>query len=207
MPPQVLDRINKITRVRTRCSTPRRPVRSIHPSWHEDASDISAAAENFVNDYYDALNTARHAIPSYYLPTAANGGASATNIVFNGIEVADGKAAQEVFEKIVPRSHIAVDSLDCQILNANYSSPQATSNNARSTAPTCSILVMVGGIFRTSTDPNEEEDDFTDTLILVPNPEQPTRQRGRHKDYLIQTQNLRLLPGEHPENSSTLMAS
>ena len=205
--PQVPDRTSKTTRVQIRCSTPRRPVRPTTPTHHEEASDLSAAAEHFVNDYYDALNSHRHAIPSYYLSNNANGGAPATNIIFNGIEVADGKAAQEVFEKVVSRSQIAVDSLDCQILNANYTSPQATTNNTRSTALSCSILVMVGGIFKTSTDPNEEEDDFTDTLIIVPNPEQPARRGGRHKDFLIQTQNLRLLPGEHPENSSTLMAT
>lgn len=185
-------------------------IRYAHPARDHSALLTSIqAADQFVKDYYEATNAHRHNLASYYLSsTAIAGSESPISIVFNGIEVPDGKAAQEIFEKSVPRSQIEVDTIDCQILNPNHSPAANASQHPKSAAKSCSILVIVGGIFKASDDRNEEEEDFNDSLIIVPNPEPPPPRptRGpRYKDYLIQTQNFRLVSGDALDNDGIKM--
>ena len=156
-------------------------------------------------DYYEATNNHRHNVATYYVSSTSD---RPTTVIFNGIELSDGTAAQDIFERITPQSHIEVDSIDCQILNPNYMPVSNNVSNGRSLAPSCSILVNIGGIFRASNDRNEEEEDFNDSLIIVPNhdTEGPRTPRTlRHKDYLIQTQNFRLLSAEPAENLANHM--
>ena len=156
-------------------------------------------------DYYEATNTRRHNVASFYVSSTPE---RPTTVVFNGIDLADGRAAQDIFEQMTPQSHIEVETIDCQILNTNYLPVANNVSDGRNAARSCSILVNVGGIFKASNDRNEDEEDFNDSMIIVPNPDSGGHRgpRGpRHKDFLIQTQNFRLLSGENTEESANQM--
>ena len=153
----------------------------------------TAAAEQFVDSYYSALNTARHAIHAYYVPQSILAdGTSLPAIFLNGAEVADGSSVQRIFQQRYPTSSFEVDVVDCHVLNDQYPAQNGTSTN--STAP-ISLFVVVNGIFKQGSARGQTEQEFSETLILVPNPDAPARgQGGRHrKDYLIQSQTFRVV--------------
>jgi hypothetical protein len=146
-----------------------------------------------VDSYYAALNSARHAIHSYYVPQSTFvDGSSLPAIFLNGTEHADGSSVQRLFQQRYPTSSFEVDVIDCQILNDQY---PAQSGTSASTAAPISLLVIVNGVFKQGSARDQVEQEFSETLILVPNPDAPARgQGGRHrKDYLIQSQTFRVV--------------
>ncbi|EFR01644.1 nuclear transport factor 2 domain-containing protein [Nannizzia gypsea CBS 118893] len=158
------------------------------------------ATTNFIQSYYSALDNARSTLSSFYAPTV-------TNILFNGNIVADGASVQEIFVNQLPPTHYEVQSYDCQVLNPNYpvAPPSATddvaspfgANTNRNTsdpAKSMSILVIVSGYVKfgegkeTWDSPNRG---FSETFVLIPNP--PSGPKARGKQWLIQSQNFRIV--------------
>lgn len=146
-----------------------------------------------MDSYYSAMNTARHAIHAYYVPQSTLvDGTSLPAIFLNGTEVADGSNVQRIFQHRYPTSTFEIDVVDCHILNDQYPAQNGTSTNG--TTP-MSLLVVVNGIFKQGSARDQVEQEFSETLVLVPNPDAPPRgQGGRHrKDYLIQSQTFRVV--------------
>ena len=126
-----------------------------------------------MDSYYSAMNTARHAIHAYYVPqsTLADG-TSLPIIFFNGTEVADGTSVQRIFQQRYPTSTFEIDVVDCHILNDQYPAQNGTSTNG---TVSMSLLVVVNGIFKQGSARDQPEQEFSETLILVPNPDAPPR--------------------------------
>lgn len=146
-----------------------------------------------MDSYYSALNSARHAIHAYYVPQSRLAdGSSLPAIFLNGTELADGSSVQRLFQQRYPTSFFEVDVVDCHILNDQYPAQSGTST---STTTPISLLVVVNGIFKQGSARDQVEQEFSETLILVPNPDAPPRGHGgRHrKDYLIQSQTFRIV--------------
>lgn len=151
------------------------------------------AAEHFVESYYSAVNSARHAIHAYYVPqTTLGDGTSLPVILLNGTEVADGSSVQRMFQQRYPTSSFEIDAVDCHILNHQYPAQNGTSRNDNQPM---SLLVLVNGVFKQGSGREQVEQEFSETLVLVPNPDAPPRgQGGRHrKDHLIQSQTFRVV--------------
>lgn len=163
-------------------------------------ADREKAAEQFIEDYYKVANLARSSLASFYVPSDAT--RKVPSILFNGNEISGGKGVQDLFEKQIPKSHFEIESIDCHILNPSYPAAQQTQQPRFSTNNT-SLLVMVNGICKFGIGDREEDKDFSETFILVPNPEasQPRHLRGQQrKEHLIETQNFRIVTqeGERP---------
>ncbi|KAL3474632.1 hypothetical protein BJX99DRAFT_231344 [Aspergillus californicus] len=140
------------------------------------------AATEFVQTFYPALQSNRAMIASFY-------GTPASTIMFNGNAVADGHAVQDIFVNQMPPSHYEVQSFDCQIINKQFPTPTTRPLDPRKDI---SILVMVSGYVRFGESRDLPQRGFNETIILVPNPS--TEPKGKRKrDWLIQTQNFRLV--------------
>lgn len=116
-----------------------------------------------------------------------------STILFNGNTVADGAAVQDIFVNQMPAAHYEVQSFDCQIINRAY--PTATPAGAKPSTQMgvkdMSILVIVSGHVRYGEGRDQPQRGFSETFVLVPN---PSSDRGkRRKDWLIQSQNFRLV--------------
>lgn len=147
---------------------------------------VWTAATDLVQSFYPALQSNRDAIGTFYSPTPST-------ILFNGNTVADGAAVQDIFVNQMPAAHYEVQSFDCQIINRAY--PTATAAgfkpSAQMTVKDMSILVTVSGHVRYGEGRDQPQRGFSETFVLVPN---PSSDRGkRRKDWLIQSQNFRLV--------------
>ncbi|KAF3481619.1 nuclear transport factor 2 domain-containing protein [Arthroderma uncinatum] len=160
------------------------------------------AATNFVQSYYSALESARQTLATFYAPAVSK-------IIFNGNVVADGASVQDIFVNQLPPAHHEVQSFDCQVLNPNYptipptqadntASPFGANPNRNTPDPTknMSILVIVSGYVKfgegkeTWDSPNRG---FSETFVLIPNPQATGGPKGRGKQWLIQSQNFRIV--------------
>ncbi|KAL4998753.1 hypothetical protein BDV10DRAFT_166177 [Aspergillus recurvatus] len=142
------------------------------------------AATEFVQSFYPALQSNRATIASFYsTPTST--------IVFNGNPVADGNAVQEIFVSQMPPTHYEVQSFDCQIINKQY--PTATIGRQIDSRKDISILVIVSGYVRFGESRDLPQRGFSETFVLVPNPSSEGGKGKRRRDWLIQTQNFRLV--------------
>lgn len=133
-----------------------------------------------------ALQSNRQAIDSYYC-------AAPTTILFNGNQVADGAAVQEIFTNQMPNAKYEVQSFDCQIINRAY--PSTTPNGPKPPSEMgikdMSLLVLVSGHVRYGDGSDLPQRGFSETFVLIPN---PTPEKGkRRKEWLIQSQNFRLV--------------
>ncbi|CEJ55434.1 hypothetical protein PMG11_01693 [Penicillium brasilianum] len=143
------------------------------------------AATELINSFYPALKNDRSSIASFYLPTP-------TSILFNGNTVADGAAVQDIFLNQMPEAFYEVQSFDCQIINRAYPTTTATGLKPTSemTVKDMSILVMASGNVRYGENRDLLPRGFSETFVLVPN---PSSDRKRRRDWLIQSQNFRLV--------------
>lgn len=115
-------------------------------------------------------------------------------ISFNGNSVPNGAAVQEIFMNQMPPSKYEVQSFDCHVINPNYVAPDAP-ENPKSIKSHISILVLISGAVRYSENRGDPQRGFSETFVLVPNP-QATNQKGGGKavkDFLIQSQNFRVV--------------
>lgn len=151
----------------------------------------SAASTDFIGGYYHALHSRRNTISTFYIsPSTMQGGKPIPTIIFNGNALQTGDSVQEMFEKQMPATRYDAQSIDCHILNAHYA-PEGTLNSG-SAASTMTILVAVSGAVRFGEDRNDPERQFSETFVLVPNHDRGPR-GGRPKQFLIQSQNFRLV--------------
>ncbi|WEW61302.1 hypothetical protein PRK78_006792 [Emydomyces testavorans] len=155
------------------------------------------AATDFVRSFYNALQSARPTISSFYSPTTVS-------ILFNGNAVADSASVQDIFMNQMPPALYEVQSYDCQILNPNYPSTAAPATDGLGrpaggvvAARNMSILVMVSGYVRfgdSRESPDVPNRGFSETFVLVPNAQAESGPRGRgKKHWLIQSQDFRLV--------------
>ncbi|KAJ5895236.1 hypothetical protein N7495_006927 [Penicillium taxi] len=142
------------------------------------------AATELVHTFYPAINNNRESISTYYAPTPT--------ILLNGNLVVDGAAVQDIFANQMPTAHYEVQSFNCQIINTAYPTVTPTGIKPRSemTIKDMSILVIVSGHVRYGDDRNLPHRGFSETFTLIPN---PASDRKRLRDWLIQTQNFRLV--------------
>jgi len=163
----------------------------------------------FVEEYYKAANANRSTLATFYVPVKDTGTDKAVpSIIFNGHEVESGNALQDIFMRQTPRSHADVEAIDCHILNPNYQHPDQVADTRKSKT-LMSLLIVVGGIYRASNERGAKDEEFHDTIILVPNPE-PAPPRGHRKpgwkEYLIESQTFRLVAGDLAEEPAAKMA-
>ena len=93
----------------------------------------------------------------------------------------------------MPHAHYEAQSFDCQIINRAYPTATATGIKpaAQMTVKDMSILVIVSGHVRYGEGRDQPQRGFSETFVLVPN---PSTERGkRRRDWLIQSQNFRLV--------------
>lgn len=93
----------------------------------------------------------------------------------------------------MPAAKYEAQSFDCQIINPAY--PTVTANGPKPpsemTAKDMSILVMVSGHVRYGDKSDLPQRGFSETFVLIPN---PASEKGRRrKEWLIQSQNFRLV--------------
>ncbi|KAL2870876.1 putative nuclear transport factor 2 domain protein [Aspergillus lucknowensis] len=153
------------------------------PTEDQYAKASTEAATDFAQTFYPALQSNRAIIASFYSNPPST-------ILFNGNAVADGNAVQDIFVNQMPPTHYEVQSVDCQIINKQF--PSTTTGGPPRTKD-MSILVVVGGYVRFGESRDLPQRGFSETFVLIPNPSNDTG-KGRHKrDWLIQTQNFRLV--------------
>ncbi|OJJ83884.1 putative nuclear transport factor 2 domain protein [Aspergillus glaucus CBS 516.65] len=146
------------------------------------------AATEFVQSFYPALQKNRATIASFYSqPTST--------ILFNGNAVADGNAVQDIFVNQMPPAHYEVQSFDCQIINQAYPTPTPTGTKApnETTVKDMSILVIISGYVRFGESRDLPQRGFSETFVLVPNPAAEGGKAKQVKEWLIYTQNFRLV--------------
>lgn len=119
------------------------------------------------------------------------------DITLNGAVIEDPAALQRIFEKDVDKAHYEVQSLDCHVLNPNYTNgaPEGKFVSENKDGKNISILVMVSGSVRYSgTSGDGETKGFTDNVVLVPNwhARGPKSAKG-DKLWLIQSQTFRVV--------------
>ncbi|PWY86113.1 NTF2-like protein [Aspergillus heteromorphus CBS 117.55] len=159
------------------------------PPTEDNLTKVSTdAATEFVQSFYPALENNRSSIASFYnQPTAM--------ILFNGNAVTDGAAVQEIFVNQMSPTHYEVQSFDCQIINQGYPTPTSTGTKlpTETTLKDMSILVLVSGYVRFGESRDLPQRGFSETILLVPNPTTDLPKGRRRKEWLIQTQNFRLV--------------
>ncbi|KAL3487346.1 hypothetical protein BJX62DRAFT_9379 [Aspergillus germanicus] len=153
------------------------------PSEDQYAKVSTEAATEFTQSFYPALDKNRAIISSFYSATPST-------IIFNGNPVADGNAVQDIFVNQMPPSHYEVQSVDCQIINKQF--PAATPGRQPSTKD-MSMLVIVSGYVRFGESRDLPQRGFSETFVLVPNTSNETVKGRRKRDWIIQTQNFRLV--------------
>ncbi|KAJ5108966.1 hypothetical protein N7456_005641 [Penicillium angulare] len=158
------------------------------PSNDELTKVSTDGASELVQTFYSALTSNRESIASFYAPTPSK-------ILFNGNTVADGAAVQDIFVNQMPHAHYEAQSFDCQIINPGYPTVTAAGikPSAQMTVKDMSILVSVSGFVRYGEGRDQPQRGFSETFVLVPNPTPSTDRGKRRRDWLIQSQNFRLV--------------
>lgn len=158
---------------------------------------IYVAAENFVSSYYPSLNTpqGQKRLTEFYIkPTTA--APAQADIVLNGNTVSSPEELQAMFENQVERCLYEAQSVDCQVLNANYNVGLDDRDLGQDKkGDKVSFMVMVCGsvkYLKEGTDGDVRG--FTETFVMVPNmaAHGPKAPRGLRK-WLIQSQVFRLV--------------
>jgi NTF2-related export protein 1/2 len=90
----------------------------------------------------------------------------------------------------MPPSHYEVQSVDCQIINKQFPAP--TPGRQPSTKD-MSMLVIVSGYVRFGESRDLPQRGFSETFVLIPNTSNETVKGRRKRDWIIQTQNFRLV--------------
>ena len=138
------------------------------------------------------MSRQRSTLATFYVPRP-NAEATIPTIVLNGNTVADGAAVQDIFDKQMPPARYEAQSVDCQVINPSYSTADAPAST-KSTKSHISLLVTISGWVRYSEQRSDPQRGFSETFVLVPNPQAENQKRGKTvKDFLIQSQNFRLV--------------
>jgi len=158
----------------------------------------SEATENFLDNYYVALQGSRHTITSYYCPYERNPqGKELPGIVWNGNVFHTAEDYQKMFEECMPFTHYDVQSFDCHVLNPTALAPDKLKGGSgdpdKDIERRMSIVVLVSGTLRLEEPKTGPLRQFSETFVLVPNPEKAPGKgpKAEKKGWLIQNQNFR----------------
>ena len=151
------------------------------------------AAERFVETYYRSLNGHRQDLASYYAPASTMPNGQVTPIIiWNGNVIPDSAAFQKIFEEQMPQSHYSMQGFDCQVLNPHYNSGVADASKTES-GRNISILVTVSGRVVYGDYREGETRGFSESFALIPNPDTARDGKKHVRQWLIQSQNFRLV--------------
>lgn len=164
---------------------------------HEDIRVIiaTAAAQDFVENYYPTLNNikSRSSLSSFYVNSAS----ANPDIIINGNIISSPNDLQLLFQTQVQRASYDVQSYDAHILNGNYKiGNHLSTSEIDIDDTTASIVVLVSGSVKYWKEGEVGETrGFTETVVLVPNPDAhgSILMKGKTKKWLISCQNFRLV--------------
>ena len=114
-------------------------------------------------------------------------------IVYNGNIIPNPTAMQTLFQDQMPQARYEIQDYDCQIVNPNYVA-EGTQGSSSDSGQNMTILVTVSGLVKFGDPHSATARAFSENFILIPNPVAAKKTRGkRHKGWLIQSQNFRLV--------------
>ena len=116
------------------------------------------------------------------------------SIVFNGTVQSSADALQKMFEDEMPPVQYDVQSYDCQVLNPNYVAV-GTKATSGSNGRNMTVLMVVSGTVKLGSPKESETKGFSDTFVLVPNPDAAAAKVRKRpiKEWLVQSQTFRLV--------------
>ncbi|GAM83455.1 hypothetical protein ANO11243_014430 [Dothideomycetidae sp. 11243] len=159
-------------------------------------------AEDFADAYYNALNSARKTIASFYIPPSSIApGRSLPLITYNGQQLSDPAALQTAFDDQMPFTFFEVQSLNVHVTNPAIAdigpAPAKGKSRTKELEQNMSLLVQVSGYVRLVERKEGPMRGFSDSIVLVPNKEQVggkgKAKSGEGRSWLIQTQNFRFV--------------
>lgn len=154
------------------------------------------AGEHFVDAYYNALNTTRHHISSFYIPAAKlPSGRDLPYLNYNGEVQNDPAAFQQRFESQMPWTHFEPQSVDVHVMNPVIAPIQTKSKKEQEM--NMALLVQVSGFVRYHERKEGPMRAFSDSFVLMPNKDRvggvQTSKNDHGRKWLIQTQNFRIV--------------
>lgn len=95
----------------------------------------------------------------------------------------------------MPPAHYDIQSYDCQVINQAFPTPTSDGFKLpdQATIKDMSFLVIISGTVRFGESRDLPNRGFSETFVLVPNPTSDAPKGKRKKEWLIQTQNFRLV--------------
>ncbi|KAK4694534.1 NTF2-related export protein 1/2, partial [Lecanoromycetidae sp. Uapishka_2] len=152
------------------------------------------AATDFVDTYYQALNSSRFNISSFYMPASTMpDGKPLPVIVYNGNVVPDPSAMQALFLEQMPDTRYEVQDYDAHVLNPHYIA-EGAEGSAPPTGKNMTILITISGYVKYGEPRTAAMRGFSENIVLIPNPVAARNTRGKPaKEWLIQSQNFRLV--------------
>jgi NTF2-related export protein 1/2 len=98
-----------------------------------------------------------------------------------------------MYEDVMPFTSFDVQSIDCHVLNPSSRTGEIP-ETAKQMEATASLIVHVSGAVRLEEPQKGPLKQFSETLVLVPNPEKhtaSTSSTSNQRNWLIQNQNFR----------------
>ena len=155
---------------------------------------LPTVAETLVQTFYTALHKDRNTLSTFYLPlTTLSDGKTLPSIVINGNVLSSPAALQDLFVHQMPPMQYDAQAFDAQVVNPNFAAdgdgahPPASGRNM-------TVLVIVSGNVKVGERKDLELRGFSESFVLVANPEAGKRGRGkREREWLIESQNFRFV--------------
>ena len=115
-------------------------------------------------------------------------------IVINGNVISTAEALRDLFVKEMPPTKYDIQCFDSHVINPNYTVGGASKTDG-SNGRNMSVLVVVSGTVRLGTGKDNEKRGFSDSFVLVPNPEMSTAKARRKplREWLVQSKTSRLV--------------
>ena len=146
--------------------------------------------ESFIDQYYTILNGSRKQISSFYVTTSTlPSGRALPHISFNGELIQDAAVFQETFEKQMPWTYFEPQSVNAHVLNPDFNPGDGKSK--KEAERNMSLVVQVSGYVRLVERKEGPMRGFSDSFVLVPNPDTGKQDVGRK--WLVQSQNFRFV--------------
>ncbi|KAF2810391.1 NTF2-like protein [Mytilinidion resinicola] len=158
-----------------------------------------SATENFLDNYYVALQGSRHTIASYFCPFERFAdGKELPGMVWNGNVFRTPEEYQALYEDRMPFTHYEVQSFDCHVLNPTAMAPDKLKGGSgeqdKDIEKRMSIVVLVSGTVRLDEPKTGPLKQFSETFVLVPNPEKTANgPKSVVKAWVIQNMNFRFV--------------
>lgn len=153
------------------------------------------AAQKLVDSYYPALQSNPSTLTAFYMvATIMPDGTPLPSIILNGNVIPSAAELQSIFENGMPVARYEVQSFDCHVMNPNYIAENAKGTVSPS-GKNMTILVIVSGFVKYGESRSAPAQGFSENFVLVPNPDvDQAKNKGKIvKDWLIQSQNFRLV--------------